>query len=446
MDLKKYDIPVPRYTSYPTVPDWDASSFSVDGYLQTLSTAFWLSGKEVSLYLHLPFCESLCTYCACNTRITKNHSVEEPYLEHLLKEWDLYLDRLPDKPTIREIHLGGGTPTFFSAANLERLISGILNTSNKAEKLSMSIEGHPANTTEEHLKTLYDLGFDRLSLGIQDFDPFVQELINRKQSFEQVEDITKAARSIGYTSINYDMVYGLPGQTSERLRYTLDKVKQLSPDRIAYYSYAHVPSMKPAQRSYESHLPDPADKYRFMQIGKDYLTSLGYEEVGLDHFVKPTDELLLARENGDLHRNFMGYTPYQSKLLIGLGVSSISDSWSGFAQNTKDISTYYEQIDNGRLPIEKGHLLTSEDLFVRKQILNLMCDFTTSWDEEEFLTYGLSFNYSLLDQLVEEGLIEVEGFGITVKPEGKQIIRVICSALDVGLNQRAKNTSFSRSI
>ena len=446
MDLKKYNIPVPRYTSYPTVPNWDTVSFSVDGFLNTLNTAFWLSSKELSLYIHLPFCESLCTYCACNTRITKNHKVEEPYIDYLLKEWRLYLNHLPDKPIIREIHLGGGTPTFFSAKNLDRLINGILASSNKSEDLSMSFEGHPANTSPQHLETLFQLGFDRLSLGIQDFDPTVQKLINRIQTFDQVAGIVEKARDFGYKSINFDMVYGLPGQTVSGLGETMTKVKELSPDRIAYYSYAHVPSMKPAQRSFEDHLPDGEKKYQFMQIGKEYLFSIGYEEVGLDHFVKSTDELLIARDNGDLHRNFMGYTSYRSELLIGLGVSSISDTWSGFAQNVKDISTYYQSLDNGHFPFEKGHLHTSRDLFLRKQILNLMCDFETSWREEEMMNYGLSINYSLLDQLTHEGLIGFGESGIKVKPKGREIIRVICSAFDAGLDHRLERTPYSKTV
>jgi oxygen-independent coproporphyrinogen-3 oxidase len=446
MDLRKYNVPVPRYTSYPTVPFWDPQAFTLEGYKQSLQTAYWLSSKEVSLYIHLPFCESLCTYCACNTRITKNHGVEDPYIQHVLMEWDLYLESLPDKPTIREIHLGGGTPTFFSAKNLEALLKGILKKANVSTKSSMSFEGHPSNTTPEHLKVLNQLGFDRLSLGIQDFDLNVQKLINRLQTFEQVAKITEEARKIGYTSVNFDMVYGLPGQNLETLNDTLEKVSQLSPDRIAYYSYAHVPSMKPAQKSYEDQLPNAELKYQLMAVGKQKMVEFGYKEIGFDHFVKPEDELMKAYENRELHRNFMGYTPFSSKLLIGLGVSAISDSWTGFAQNEKTVEAYYEKLDNKELPITRGHLLTQEDLFLRQHILNLMCNFETEWEETELLKYGVSINFTLLEQLAKEGFIQLPDSGIKVLPEGKDILRIICSALDARLANSGKYPEFSKSV
>ena len=446
MDIKKYDVPVPRYTSYPTVPFWNEKDFSVGGYEQSLQTAFWSSSKEVSIYIHLPFCESLCTYCACNTRITRNHAVEDPYIEHVLKEWALYRQLLPEIPIIREIHLGGGTPTFFSAENLERLISGILEKVVVSPNVSMSFEGHPANTTSQHLELLHQLGFDRLSLGIQDFDLNVQKLINRLQTFEQVEKITEEARNIGYTSINYDMVYGLPGQSRKSLEKTINKVGLLSPERIAYYSYAHVPGMRPAQKSYEDFLPTSEDKFQLMELGKKRLTDLGYGEVGMDHFVKPDDELVKASKSGELHRNFMGYTPFSSKLLIGLGVSSISDSWTGFAQNEKTVESYYEKLKTSHLPVTRGHLLTREDLFIRKQILNLMCEFQTTWVESDLMEFGLSINYKLLEQLANEGFIELREDGVSVFPEGKEILRIICSAFDVRMNNSGKSPQFSKSL
>ena len=446
MDIKKYNVPIPRYTSYPTVPFWDINEFSIEGYEQSLQTTFWASSKEISLYIHLPFCENLCTYCACNTRITKNHAVEDLYINHLLMEWDLYLKRLPDVPIIRELHLGGGTPTFFSAKNLERLIKGIQKKAIVSENASMSFEGHPSNTTSDHLRVLNNLGFDRLSLGIQDFDLGVQKLINRMQTFDQVKHITEEARSIGYTSINYDMVYGLPGQNLATLAETLEKVKLLSPDRIAFYSYAHVPSMKPAQKSYENQLPSAEEKFQFIQLGKQKFRELGYKEIGFDHFVKPEDELMTALANGELHRNFMGYTPFSSRLLIGLGVSAISDSWTSFAQNVKTVEAYYEMLKEARLPIIKGHILTREDLFLRKQILNLMCNFRTTWTDSEFDEYGISTNSGLLEQLADEGFINLIDNGIEVLPEGKELLRIICSTLDARMNRSGKSPQFSKSV
>lgn len=445
-NLSKYNIPVPRYTSYPTVPFWDAETFKVELFEKSLQSAFWESSKEVSIYIHLPFCESLCTYCACNTRITKNHAVELPYINYLLKEWSLYLDRLPEKPIIREIHLGGGTPTFFSSDHLKALLEKILDSCSLSKEFQMSFEGHPGNTTPEHLQTLFDLGFDRVSFGIQDFDLNVQRLINRMQSFEQVKFITEKAREIGYTSINYDMVYGLPGQTRESVQNTLDQVIELKPERIAYYSYAHVPTMRPAQKSYEHHLPAEMDKLVFMELGKTSFLLAGYEEVGMDHYVLPGDELLEARKHGELHRNFMGYTPFTSKLLVGLGASAISDSWLGFAQNEKSVEGYYRLLDEDHLPIIGGHVLTDQDLFFRKHILNLMCDFKTTWMEEEYLKYGMLFNYNLIEQLQSDGLVEFSASGLSVNQEGRQIIRVICSALDARLDSSRQFKGFSRAI
>ncbi|WP_421765137.1 oxygen-independent coproporphyrinogen III oxidase [Ekhidna sp.] len=445
-DLKKYNLPVPRYTSYPTVPFWEPESFTIDAYQKTLQSAFWESSKEVSLYIHLPFCESLCTYCACNTRITKNHQVEGPYIDHLLKEWELYLEMLPEKPLIREIHLGGGTPTFFAPENLDRLLSGIISRASLSKEFEMSFEGHPANTTVEHLQTLYDIGFDRVSFGIQDFDLNVQKLINRMQSFEQVKFITEKAREIGYTSVNYDVVYGLPGQTQESVQNTLNQIITLKPERIAYYSYAHVPALRPAQKSYEAYLPDGGNKWDFMQLGKNAFLDAGYAEIGMDHYVLPGDELLVAREEGELHRNFMGYTPFTSKLLVGLGVSSISDSWSGFAQNEKSIPKYYDFLDRGQLPIIKGHIHTKQDLFFRKHILNLMCDFETTWHESEFMEHCVALDYKLLDQLQNEGLVTYNETGMKVTSEGRKVIRVICTALDARMASTSRTPQFSKAV
>ncbi|MEO9484330.1 MAG: oxygen-independent coproporphyrinogen III oxidase [Ekhidna sp.] len=445
-DLKKYNQPVPRYTSYPTVPFWQPESFTLEAYQKTLQSAFWESSKEVSIYIHLPFCESLCTYCACNTRITKNHQVEEPYLDHVLKEWQLYIAMLPEKPLIREIHLGGGTPTFFAPENLNKLLTGIISKATLSKDFQMSFEGHPANTTAKHLETLHDIGFNRVSFGIQDFDLNVQKLINRMQSFDQVKAVTDKARAIGYTSVNYDVVYGLPGQTIKSVQKTLEQIIQLKPERIAYYSYAHVPTLRPAQKSYEAYLPNGDEKWGFMQLGKDAFIKAGYQEVGMDHYVLPGDELLEAREEGDLHRNFMGYTPFTSKLLVGLGVSAISDSWSGFAQNEKSIPAYYECLDKELLPITKGHIHTRADLFFRKHILNLMCDFKTSWHESEFMEYGVLLNYELLDQLQAEGFIIYNEDGMSVREEGREIIRVICSALDARMCSENKTHPFSKAV
>ena len=249
--LNKYNIPVPRYTSYPTVPFWEGDSWSVASWQSAVKEAFWVNARELSLYIHLPYCENLCTYCGCHKYITKNHGVEGPYIDSLLREWAIYTELFPCKPILKELHLGGGTPTFFDAAQLDRLISGIMKSCEVTEDISISVEGHPANTRKEHLETLHSLGARRLSLGIQDFDEGVQRTINRMQTREEVEHITDIARELGYTSVNYDLIYGLPRQSKETIGQTIATVNQLRPDRIAYYSYAPVPWMRPAQKPFE---------------------------------------------------------------------------------------------------------------------------------------------------------------------------------------------------
>ena len=379
----KYNVAAPRYTSYPTMPYWDTNAFDKETWEKSVKFSFAESNERegISLYIHLPFCESLCTYCGCNTRITKNHSVEEPYIAAVLKEWKMYRDIMGDKPVIREIHLGGGTPTFFSAENLHLLIDGLLEESIIHPEAEFSFEAHPANTTAAHLQTLYNLGFRRLSLGIQDFDPIVQFTIHREQSFEQVEEVTKNARRIGYTSINYDLIYGLPMQTMQGLTNTMMLVAALMPDRIAFYSYAHVPWLKPGQRRFtEMDLPDAQLKTKLYEIGRRLLKNYGYLEIGMDHFALPCDTLLEAERTGTLHRNFMGYTNNHTQLLIGLGVSSISDSLYAYAQNVKVVEEYLDLVNKGELPVFKGHILTYEDLIIRKHILNIMCKGQTKWD------------------------------------------------------------------
>ncbi|GAB3929910.1 oxygen-independent coproporphyrinogen III oxidase [Mucilaginibacter myungsuensis] len=433
---QKYNVAAPRYTSYPTMPYWDQSTFSRDKWEMLTARSFNESNNEegVSLYVHLPFCESLCTYCGCNTRITKNHGVEIPYIEAVLKEWGTYRKILGRKPNIREIHLGGGTPTFFKAENLQMLIQGLLADVIVHPDAEFSFEAHPANTTAEHLQTLYNLGFKRLSLGIQDFDPKVQHIINRQQSFEQVLDITLKARLVGYTSINYDLIYGLPLQTMDGLINTMKFVAGLKPDRIAFYSYAHVPWIKPGQRKFtELDLPEPHLKSKLHEIGRSLLRSFGYEEIGMDHFAMPGDKLLVAQQNGTLHRNFMGYTHQHTQLLIGLGVSSIGDAWYGFAQNVKTVEEYLQMINAGELPVFKGHVLTTDDLIIRKHILNIMCRNKTGWNHHTEPSEAMFDGIERLEALEQDGLVELNSHGLQVTELGQHFLRNICMALDARL-------------
>lgn len=433
---EKYNLAAPRYTSYPTVPYWDNNNFTTEQWMRSVRLTFNESNEAggISLYIHLPYCENLCTYCGCNTRITKNHGVEEPYIQALLKEWDMYLYIMDRRPVIREIHLGGGTPTFFSPVNLETLINGLLDKATVHPQAQFSFEAHPANTTVEHLRILRNLGFTRLSLGIQDFDPRVQFMINRHQTFEQVQSVTDSARTIGYTSINFDLIYGLPLQTMEGLAHTMHLVSELMPDRIAFYSYAHVPWLKPGQRRFtEEHLPNAHDKNKLYEIGRSLLRTYGFTEIGMDHFALQGDELLNAEDAGKLHRNFMGYTANHTQLLIGLGVSSISDSWYSFSQNVKVVEEYLQLLDAGELPVLKGHILTDEDMTLRRHILNIMCKGETRWKHDNTVSAALLQALERLEPLEADGLVELSPFSIKVTPLGKNHLRIVCMALDARL-------------
>ena len=432
MDLvTKYNKAVPRYTSYPTVPYWD-NNLTEEKWIDHIQKAFIKYNADgISLYIHLPYCESLCTYCACNTRITVNHKVELPYIESVLKEWQLYLNQFQGKPLIKEIHLGGGTPTFFSPENLTYLLSTILNSVEISKEYDFSFEGHPGNTTKEHLQALYDLGFKRVSFGIQDFDEKVQDTINRYQTFEEVKQVLDDARQIGYTSINFDLVYGLPYQTVESINDTITKIITLKPERIAFYSYAHVPWLKPGQRKYsEKDLPADSYKRSLYETGKDLFLSANYDDIGMDHFALPDDTLFDAAKKGTLHRNFMGYTTNTTKLLVALGCSSISDSWDAFAQNIKTVEEYQKVVNEGHFPIFKGHILTDEDLIIRQHILNMMCKNETSWLDDAQKFSSLPEALEQLKDLEKDGLATVINKKLIVNETGKAFLRNICLCFD----------------
>lgn len=442
--LRKYNIAGPRYTSYPTVPYWDTVPPTVEQWKASVKKSFEETNQRdgISLYIHLPFCESLCTYCGCNTRITVNHKVEEPYITALIKEWKLYLKVFNEKPRIKEIHLGGGTPTFFSPDNLTALINGITQDATICDHAEFSFEAHPNNTTTEHLQTLYNLGFRRLSLGIQDFDPKVQAIVNRIQPFERVEKTVNDARKIGYRSINFDLIYGLPLQTRQSVIDTINKVNLLKPDRIAFYSYAHVPWLKPGQRKFtEKDLPVDEEKRALYELGKEKFSENDYVEIGMDHFALKTDSLYQAVEEGKLHRNFMGYTHSYTQLMIGLGVSSISDTWYAFAQNVKKVEEYYELLNNNQLPVFKGHLLNREDLVLRKHILNCICKFETGWEKPEQQTEWISEAIERLSEPEKDNLIELSPFHLKIKKSARPFIRNICMAFDARLARKTPQTT-----
>lgn len=447
--IKKYNVQAPRYTSYPTVPYWE-NNLTIEQWKLEIKKSFdKTNSKEgISLYIHLPFCQSLCTYCGCTTRITVNHAVEQPYLKAVQKEWDMYVDLFTGRPRIKEIHLGGGTPTFFSPENLKELLEGILSKTEICKNAEFSFEAHPNNTTIEHLKALKELGFTRLSMGIQDFDPKVQEIVNRTQPFENVERVTRQARELGYKSVNFDLIYGLPLQKRSSVIDTINKVKLLKPDRIALYSYAHVPWVKPGQRRFtEMDLPEDEEKRELYEIGRAMLEEAGYVEIGMDHFALKSDSLYKASEQKRLHRNFMGYTHNYTEFMLGLGVSSISDTWYAFAQNVKVVEEYYNIINKGELPVFRGHLLSEEDLVIRRHILNIMCKLETTWLEKEEQTPELYNALSRLKEMELDGLVLRVPYRLIVTEEGKKFIRNICMAFDSRLWKNApKKEIFSKAI
>ena len=446
--ISKYNRPVPRYTSYPTVPFWK-EQLDEKEWAGAFTSAFNEQNEEkgISVYIHLPFCESLCTYCGCNKKITTNHSVEEEYLAAIEKEWWLYRSMMNAAPVIRELHLGGGTPTFFSPENLRRLLNIILNDSIIHPAHEFSIEGHPNNTTMEHLQTLYGLGFRRISYGVQDNEPEVQRIINRIQPFENVKAATENARAAGFTSVNFDLIYGLPLQTTASIERTINKVLELRPDRIAFYSYAHVPWTSRAQRLFnESHLPTSAEKLQLYLTGRDILLRNGYADIGMDHFALPSDELYKARQAGKLHRNFMGYTTQHPGMLLGLGVSAISDTGNAFAQNNKTLHDYYAAVNAGRLAVQKGYLLSELDVAFRKYILDISCKGKTSF-RPAHLSLLEEYTFPQLTFLEQDGLIKWDRSGVQLTPTGHYFIRNICSAFDLYLHKaEAGKQLFSKAI
>jgi oxygen-independent coproporphyrinogen-3 oxidase len=434
--LQKYNVPIPRYTSYPTVPYWQ-DDLDVTAWKALFSRRFAEGNKGggVSLYIHLPFCESLCTYCGCNKKITTNHKVEDEYMAILLKEWQMYLDLMSEPPVVREIHLGGGTPTFFSPENLTKLIQTILDRSVIHPNHDFSFEGHPNNTTVAHLQALYDIGFRRVSYGVQDMDPEVQRVINRMQPFENVKAACDNARAVGYTSVNFDLIYGLPLQTFEKMQRTIEQCISLRPERVAFYSYAHVPWTSKGQRLFdENDLPTVDEKMKLYLLGKKMFAEAGYHDIGMDHFSLPGDDLHNAFLEGRLHRNFMGYTTQQSAILLGLGVSSISDTGNGYAQNDKTFHDYYAAIEAGNLAVKKGCIMTEEDSHFKKYILDISCKGRTSFRpgyEDLIETYTMPE----LRKLEADNLVVITPTGVEATEQGRNFIRNIAATFDMHLQR-----------
>ncbi|MEH6619153.1 oxygen-independent coproporphyrinogen III oxidase [Maribacter arcticus] len=442
--IQKYNVPGPRYTSYPTVPFWDINTFSGKKWEDSVKKSFHVSNSTtgISIYIHLPFCESMCTFCGCHKRITKRHDLELPYIKSVLKEWSLYSALFSEKPIIKELHLGGGTPTFFTPENLKFLIDGILRFASKANDAEFSFEGHPNNTTKVHLQALFDVGFRRVSYGVQDYNETVQKAINRIQPFENVKNVTEWAREIGYDSVSHDIIFGLPHQKLEHVKNTIAKTNELKPDRIAFYSYAHVPWLAGnGQRGYkDADLPAADEKRGQYEIGKELLLKNGYQEIGMDHFALETDSLYKAMDSGDLHRNFMGYTSSNTHLMIGLGASSISDSWYGFAQNVKNVEEYQNLVENDIIPLYRGHILTEEDQIIRRHILNLMCRFKTSWSDFKLYIPEMDSILKRLREMEQDGIVEITKGSLLITEKGRPFVRNVCMAFDLPLQKKSPDT------
>jgi oxygen-independent coproporphyrinogen-3 oxidase len=438
----KYNTPVPRYTSYPTVPSWKEFT-NVASWKENFSRKF-ASGDVrdgISLYIHLPFCESLCIYCGCTKRITTNHSVEEEYIRAVLAEWQLYLDLMPEPPVIREIHLGGGTPTFFSPSNLAHLIEGILGKAVVHSQYSFSLEGHPNNTRRDHLDVLYGLGFRRISYGVQDINPEVQQIIHRIQPIENVERATEAARDAGFTSVNFDLIYGLPAQDVQRLSHSIQASIKLRPDRVAFYSYAHIPQVSCSQRLIdEKLLPSAAEKLELYRRGRELFMEGGYTDIGMDHFALPSDELYHAWQAGGLHRNFMGYTVQKTHLLLGLGLSAISDTGDAFGQNSKSLTEYYRAVMSGEMAVRKGYFLQEEDKVFRQHILDIACKGYTEWGPD-WSTLLKEWTIPVLQELEKDGLVILSEKDVRLTKEGRPFLRHACKAFDLHLlrTERARS-------
>ncbi len=434
--LAKYNIPVPRYTSYPTVPYWqecDTPAEWLDAFKYDFSTA--AAGDGFSLYIHLPFCESLCTYCGCNKKITNNHAVENEYISAIHKEWQQYFSLMSHTPVLRELHLGGGTPTFFKPENLKRLLQPILATCQIHSQHEFSFEGHPNNTSAEHLQTLFDLGFRRVSYGVQDNDEEVQRIINRIQPFDKVQSVTEKAREIGYSSVNFDLIYGLPKQTHESIKRTISQTISLRPDRVAFYSYAHVPWTSRGQRLFdENDLPSTAEKLALYQTGRQMFLDAGYIDVGMDHFALPDDDLCQALKQGRLHRSFMGYTTQRTEILIGLGVSAISTSPSAYAQNEKTLHNYYNITNQGKCAVKKICIRSEEDRRFGQYILDISCNGFTTFHTEDSSTIA-TLTMPLLSDMEKDGLLVSTATGVSLTNIGKNYVRNVCSAFDLHLQK-----------
>ena len=452
--LARFDVPGPRYTSYPTA-DRFVEAFSQSDLRHALAVRGQGLGQKIrplSIYIHIPFCESLCYYCACNKIITKHHEKAEPYLSYLAKEVALYTNAMGVGQSVSQLHLGGGTPTFLSDKELTELMSVLKGGFSFVAGGEYSVEVDPRTVSEERLAVLFELGFNRLSFGVQDFDPDVQKAVHRIQPAQQVFDLVASARKIGFESVNVDLIYGLPKQTPDSFDRTLIQVNELRPDRIALYAYAHLPDrFKPQRRILAADLPLASDKIAMLSRSMDALMNAGYVYVGMDHFALPDDALAVAKRQGRLHRNFQGYSTQPDCDLLGLGVSAIGRTGGTYSQNAKTMAEYVDMLDSGQLPIVKGLALSRDDLIRRAWIMAIMCQghvqyeaFNEAWliDAKKYFAAELS----QLEGLQSDGLVALTDGGLQVTAMGWFFVRGVAMVFDKYLQADRNRARFSKII
>jgi oxygen-independent coproporphyrinogen-3 oxidase len=452
--VRRFDRPGPRYTSYPTAVEF-SDAVGEDAYLRKLAQSNAEGDAPLSLYAHLPFCEHRCLFCGCHVVITPHMPVAEKYMEYLHREIDLLAERLPDRRSLVQMHWGGGTPTYFSPAQLRELFEHVTKYFRFVDGAEIALEVDPRVTTRDHLRTLSDLGFNRLSMGVQDLTEEVQVAIDRNQTYDQTADLIATAREIGFTEgINVDLIYGLPKQRPETFAANLDKIIGMRPDRVAAYSFAYVPWIRGHQKKLDpEELPSPETKLELYMMAMDRFLAAGYEPIGMDHFALPDDELARASDERTLHRNFMGYTVRPAPDMLAAGVSGIGDVCGAFAQNVKKLSTYYEALDAGRFPIERGYVLDDDDKLRRYVITELMCNFRLE-KERVRERFGVDFDDYFAAELreleqgpVAHGFLELGEGQLDITPRGRLFIRNVCMSFDRYLRSKTQDKPvFSRTI
>jgi oxygen-independent coproporphyrinogen-3 oxidase len=450
--ISKYDQSGPRYTSYPTALQFH-EGFDEEAYRRVLSESN-ASGSPLSLYFHIPFCDTVCFYCACNKVATKDRSMGADYLARLYQELRMQSELIDPAREVTQLHWGGGTPTFISHDEMRELVAQTRKffTLLDDDSGEYSIEIDPREAKGDTVKLLRELGFNRMSLGVQDFDERVQRAVNRIQTKQETLRVLQASRDEGFRSISIDLIYGLPFQSVESFASTLDQILEVDPDRLSVFNYAHLPErFKPQRRIVTEDLPPPQEKLDILQMTIDKLSSADYVYIGMDHFAKPTDELVKAQEEGTLYRNFQGYSTHSDCDLIGLGVTSIGMVGPSYAQNMRSLDEYYQRIDSGRLPIFKGVELTRDDQIRRDVITRLICHFSLQMSEVES-QWGIIFRHyfatelTKLAEMAEDGLLEIRDRAINVMPKGRLLIRNICMQFDAYLNSQESRGSFSKVI